>query len=363
VAAVVLTNVHKVYGHVVAVKDINLDIKDREFVVLVGPSGCGKSTTLRMIAGLEEISGGTIAIGGRVVNHLQPKDRDIAMVFQNYALYQHMSVRDNLAFGLRNRRVPDAEIAAAVSRAARILSIEPLLDRRPYQLSGGQQQRVALGRCIVRNPKVFLFDEPLSNLDAQLRAQMRLELKELRQRVPTTSIFVTHDQTEAMTLGDRIVVMKEGFVQQVGTPLELYRKPANRFVASFIGSPSMNFITADVTAEADHFLLACRGWQFRLPATRFPDLGSRVGRSVCIGMRPQHVRLGAPMNDNQIAFKGTVMVTEQLGDEQLLAIRLGDGEIRIAGVDPDLTLPAGTEIEAAVATENLHFFDDLEKTR
>ncbi len=362
-AAVVLTNVHKVYGHVVAVKDINLDIKDREFVVLVGPSGCGKSTTLRMIAGLEEISGGTIAIGGRVVNHLQPKDRDIAMVFQNYALYQHMSVRDNLAFGLRNRRVPDAEIAAAVSRAARILSIEPLLDRRPHQLSGGQQQRVALGRCIVRNPKVFLFDEPLSNLDAQLRAQMRLELKELRQRVPTTSIFVTHDQTEAMTLGDRIVVMKEGFVQQVGTPLELYRNPANRFVASFIGSPSMNFITADVTAEADHFLLACQGWQFRLPITRFPDLGSRVGRSVCIGMRPQHVRLGAPMNDNQIAFKGTVMVTEQLGDEQLLAIRLGDGEIRIAGVDPDLTLPAGTEIEAAVATENLHFFDDLEKTR
>src|SRR5262245_33200349 len=228
-AAVVLTNVHKVYGHVVAVTDINLDIRDREFVVLVGPSGCGKSTTLRMIAGLEEIS------GGRVVNHLQPKDRDIAMVFQNYARYQHMSVRDNLAFGLRNRRVPEAEIAAAVSRAARILSIEPLLDRRPYQLSGGQQQRVALGRCIVRNPKVFLFDEPLSNLDAQLRAQMRLELKELRLRVPTTSIFVTHDQTEAMTLGDRIVVMKEGVVQQVGTPLELYRKPANRFVASFIG--------------------------------------------------------------------------------------------------------------------------------
>ena len=210
--------------------------------MLVGPSGCGKSTTLRMIAGLEEITGGTIAIGGRVVNHLQPKDRDIAMVFQNYALYQHMSVRDNLAFGLRNRRVPPAEIAAAVSRAARILSIEALLDRRPRQLSGGQQQRVALGRCIVRNPKVFLFDEPLSNLDAQLRAQMRLELKELRLRVPTTSIFVTHDQIEAMTLGDRIVVMKDGFVQQVGTPLELYRRPANRFVASFIGSPSMNFL-------------------------------------------------------------------------------------------------------------------------
>src|SRR5207249_4037827 len=224
------------------VKDFSLEIKDHEFVVLVGPSGCGKSTTLRMIAGLEEISSGTIAIGGRVVNHLQPRDRDIAMVFQNYALYQHMSVRDNLAFGLRNRRVPDSDIAAAVARAAKMLSIEPLLERRPRQLSGGQQQRVALGRCIVRNPKVFLFDEPLSNLDAQLRAQMRLEIKELRQRVPTTSVFVTHDQVEAMTLGDRIVVMNDGLVHQVGSPLELYRRPLNRFVASFIGSPSMNFV-------------------------------------------------------------------------------------------------------------------------
>jgi multiple sugar transport system ATP-binding protein len=361
-AEIILTNVQKLYGSVVAVKDINLDIKDREFVVLVGPSGCGKSTTLRMIAGLEEISAGTIAIGGRVVNHLQPKDRDIAMVFQNYALYQHMSVRDNLAFGLRNRRVPAAEIATAINRAARILSIEPLLDRRPHQLSGGQQQRVALGRCIVRNPKVFLFDEPLSNLDAQLRAQMRLELKELRLRVPTTSIFVTHDQTEAMTLGDRIVVMKDGFVQQVGTPLELYRRPANRFVASFIGSPSMNFIVARVTAEDDHFSLASEGLHFRLPTRRFPDLGSRIGRSVCVGVRPQHIRLGPPVNDNQIVFKGIVVVTEQLGDEQLLAIRLGDSEIRIAGVDPDLTLSTGSQIEAAVATDNLHFFDDLKGT-
>src|SRR5258707_6464055 len=306
-ADIVLTNVHKVYGHVVAVKDINLDIKDREFVVLVGPSGCGKSTTLRMIAGLEEISGGTIAIGGRVVNHLQPKDRDIAMVFQNYALYQHMSVRDNLAFGLRNRRVPAAEIAAAVSRAARILSIEALLDRRPSQLSGGQQQRVALGRCIVRNPKAFLFDEPLSNLDAQLRAQMRLELKELRQRVPTTSIFVTHDQTEAMTLGDRVVVMMDGRVQQVGTPLELYRKPANRFVASFIGSPSMNFFTVNVTADGEYFALACQGWRFTLPSRRFPDLAFRVRRSVFVGVRPQHILLGPPLNAHQNALKGAVL--------------------------------------------------------
>jgi multiple sugar transport system ATP-binding protein len=357
-ADVVLTDVQKSYGAVVAVKDINLAIKDREFVVLVGPSGCGKSTTLRMIAGLEEISGGTVAIGGRVVNHLQPKDRDVAMVFQNYALYQHMSVRDNLAFGLRNRRVPETEIAAAVNRAAKILSIEPLLDRRPRQLSGGQQQRVALGRCIVRNPKVFLFDEPLSNLDAQLRAQMRLELKELRLRVPTTSIFVTHDQVEAMTLGDRIVVMKDGVVQQVGTPLELYRKPVNRFVASFIGSPSMNFISVQVAAETDAFALTCDGLRFTLPTRRLPALGARVGSSVCVGIRPQHIRLGTPSPASQVGFKGVVMVTEQLGDEQLIAVRVGQGEIRIAGVDPDLTLAAGTAIEAAVATDNLHFFDE-----
>src|SRR5213080_176402 len=224
-ASVSLTEVTKSFGAVEVLHSLSLEILHKEFLVLVGPSGCGKTTLLRMIAGLEDVTSGTIAIDGRVVNHLQPKDRDIAMVFQDYALYPHMTVRDNLAFGLRNRRVPAHEIAAAISRAARILSIEPLLDRRPHQLSGGQQQRVALGRCIVRNPKVFLFDEPLSNLDAQLRAQMRLELKELRLRVPTTSIFVTHDQTEAMTLGDRIVVMKDGVVQQVGTPLELYRKP------------------------------------------------------------------------------------------------------------------------------------------
>ena len=355
-AEVVLTNVRKTYGNVVAVEDISLEIKDREFVVLVGPSGCGKSTTLRMIAGLEEISSGTIAIGGRVVNQLQPKDRDIAMVFQNYALYQHMSVRDNLAFGLRNRRVPEAEIAAAVNRAARILSIEPLLDRRPRQLSGGQQQRVALGRCIVRNPKVFLFDEPLSNLDAQLRAQMRLELKELRLRVPTTSIFVTHDQVEAMTLGDRIVVMKDGVVQQVGTPLELYRRPANRFVASFIGSPAMNFINVNVTAHDGTFILAGGDVRLELPCARFPKLGSCAGQSICLGMRPQNIRLGAPAN-NEVGFSGTVVVSEQLGDEQILAVRMGQGEIRIAGVDPDLALAVGSQIEASVGMDHLHFFE------
>src|SRR6266567_5544852 len=283
-AAVVLTNVHKVYGHVVAVKDINLDIKDREFVVLVGPSGCGKSTTLRMIAGLEEISGGTIAIGGRVVNHLQPKDRDIAMVFQNYALYQHMSVRDNLAFGLRNRRVPKTEIAAAVGRAARILSIEPLLDRRPYQLSGGQQQRVALGRCIVRNPKVFLFDEPLSNLDAKLRTQMRLEIKRLRSRVPTTSVFVTHDQVEAMTLGDRVVVMMDGRIQQVGTPLEVYGNPANRFVAGFIGAPSMNFLSVNISQDGSGLCAETPFLRLALPPGHNRALAAWRGKDVFMGV-------------------------------------------------------------------------------
>jgi len=358
-AEVVLTNLHKSYGNVVAVKDFSLDIADEEFVVLVGPSGCGKSTTLRMIAGLEDITGGTIAIGNRVVNDLQPKDRDIAMVFQNYALYQHMSVYDNLAFGLRNRRTPEPQIDAAIRHAAKVLSIEPLLDRRPRQLSGGQQQRVALGRCIVRNPKVFLFDEPLSNLDAQLRAQMRLELKELRQRVPTTSIFVTHDQVEAMTLGDRIVVMKDGLVQQVGTPLELYRRPINRFVASFIGSPAMNFFEMTAAGSEDAIRLSAKGLDIALPPARFPGLARNGAGTVTVGVRPQHLRLGRPENEDQVALSGALMVTEQLGDEQLLAIRIGEGDIRVAGVDPELTLATGTTVEVTASMDNLHIFDGV----
>src|SRR6266849_7119152 len=268
-----------------------------------------------MIAGLEDITSGEIRIGGRVVNGLPPRDRDVAMVFQNYALYQHMSVYDNLAFGLRNKKLPEDQIRDAIDRAARILGLHDLLRRKPRELSGGQQQRVALGRCIVRNPKVFLFDEPLSNLDAQRRAQMRLELKELRQRVPTTSIFVTHDQIEAMTLGDRIVVMKEGFVQQVGTPLELYCKPANKFVAGFIGAPSMNFLDVRVTAEGDHFVLTGAGVRLTLATALFGSLGPRVGRIVCVGVRPQHLRLAAPTGANQVGFKGPLMASEQLGDE------------------------------------------------
>ena len=356
-AEVVLTNVRKTYGAVVAVEDLSLAIADHEFVVFVGPSGCGKSTTLRMIAGLEDTTRGTISIGSRVVNGLQPKDRDIAMVFQNYALYQHMSVYDNLAFGLRNRRVAAAQIDAAVRNAARILSIEPLLERRPRQLSSGQQQRVALGRCIVRNPKVFLFDEPLSNLDAQLRAQMRLEIKELRQRVPTTSVFVTHDQVEAMTLGDRIVVMKDGLMQQVGSPLELYRRPVNRFVASFIGSPAMNFIDVNVTAAPTGFRLRADGVDLELPQRRFPGLGAHAGRAVTIGVRPQHLRLGGAGEVEHVGLSGKVMVTEQLGDEQVLAVRIGAGDIRVAGVDPELSLATGTRIDVAVPMDNLHLFD------
>src|SRR6059036_2334291 len=291
-AQVMMKDLNKKYDEVHAVKDVNLHIQDKEFMVLVGPSGCGKSTTLRMVAGLEEITAGEIQIGNRVVNDLPPKDRDIAMVFQNYALYPHMTVYDNMAFGLKMRKFPKPEIAKRVQEAAEILGIQELLKRKPRQLSGGQRQRVAVGRAIVRHPQVFLFDEPLSNLDAKLRVQMRVELKRLHDRLETTAIYVTHDQVEAMTLGDRVVVMKDGWIQQVGEPLELYRRPANRFVASFIGSPSMNFITVNVTAEDDHFSLTCQGWHFRLPTRLFPNLGPRVGRSVCVGMRPQHIRLG-----------------------------------------------------------------------
>jgi multiple sugar transport system ATP-binding protein len=353
---VVLQGLGKSYGNVVAVRDVNLTIKDQEFVVLVGPSGCGKSTTLRMVAGLEEITAGVIAIGGRVVNQLPPKDRDIAMVFQNYALYQHMSVRDNLAFGLRNRKVPEAEIDKQIAYAVRTLGIEPLLDRRPRQLSGGQQQRVALGRCLVRNPAVFLFDEPLSNLDAQLRSAMRLELKELRKRVPTTSIYVTHDQVEAMTLGDRIVVMKDGLVQQVGTPLELYRKPANQFVAGFIGSPAMNFIPMQVAATEADATLTCAGISLRVPGEKAAVLRKAAVRDVVMGARPQHLVLNGA-GAGLLPFQAALSTSEQLGDQQLLDARVGDTPIRVAGIDPALQLDDGVNLPLGIAPENIHLFD------
>src|SRR6187397_2944980 len=279
---VVLEGINKFYDSVHAVKDVNLQIRDKEFVVFVGPSGCGKTTTLRMIAGLEAISSGDISIDGNVVNDLAPMDRDIAMVFQNYALYPHMSVYDNMAFGLKMRKFEKAEIGKRVKEAADILGIGELLKRKPRQLSGGQRQRVALGRAIVRHPRVFLFDEPLSNLDAKLRVQMRVELKKLHLRLGTTAIYVTHDQVEAMTLGDRVVVMKDGVVQQVGEPLELYGRPANRFVASFIGSPAMNFAEVSVAQSNGALWAESPGLRIRIPAAKTEALRRHAGNKVVL---------------------------------------------------------------------------------
>src|SRR5881296_3261264 len=279
-AQVMMKDLNKKYDEVHAVKDVNLHIRDKEFIVLVGPSGCGKSTTLRMVAGLEEITSGEITIGDRVVNDLPPKDRDIAMVFQNYALYPHMTVYDNMAFGLKMRKFPKTEIAKRVHEAAEILGIQELLKRKPRQLSGGQRQRVAVGRAIVRHPQVFLFDEPLSNLDAKLRVQMRVELKRLHDRLETTAIYVTHDQVEAMTLGDRVVVMRDGWVQQVGDPLELYNQPANRFVAGFIGSPAMNFANVQIGAENGGLWATGEGIRLKMPAPLAERLGPCSGKEM-----------------------------------------------------------------------------------
>src|SRR5213075_211405 len=283
---VVLKSINKFYDSVHAVKDVNLQIRDKEFVVFVGPSGCGKTTTLRMIAGLEAISSGDISIDGNVVNELAPMDRDIAMVFQNYALYPHMSVYDNMAFGLKMRKFEKAEIEKRVRDAADILGIGELLKRKPRQLSGGQRQRVALGRAIVRHPRVFLFDEPLSNLDAKLRVQMRVELKKLHERLGTTAIYVTHDQVEAMTLGDR-VVMKDGWVQQVGEPLDLYNKPANKFVAGFIGSPAMNFANVTVTEANGSVVGENKGLRIKLPDAIAQRVRAHSSRDITLGIRPE----------------------------------------------------------------------------
>src|SRR6201993_532265 len=288
---VVLKGINKFYESVHAVKDVNLQIRDKEFVVFVGPSGCGKTTTLRMIAGLEAISSGDISIDGNVINALAPMDRDIAMVFQNYALYPHMSVYDNMAFGLKMRKFDRADIARRVQDAAEILGIQELLRRKPRQLSGGQRQRVALGRAIVRHPQVFLFDEPLSNLDAKLRVQMRVELKKLHDRLGTTAIYVTHDQVEAMTLGDRVVVMRDGLVQQVGEPLELYNEPANRFVAGFIGSPAMNFANVKVSEANGALWAANEGMRIKVPGEISSRLAPYTGRDVIMGVRPEDLEV------------------------------------------------------------------------
>jgi multiple sugar transport system ATP-binding protein len=356
-AQVVLEDVNKEYGSVRAVVDVNLTVADKEFVVLVGPSGCGKSTTLRMIAGLEEITRGVIRIGERVVNRLPPKDRDIAMVFQNYALYQHMTVYDNLAFGLRNRKVSEAAIKTEVMRAAGILGIEQLLRRKPRELSGGQQQRVALGRCIVRHPQVFLFDEPLSNLDAKLRAQMRIELKRLRERVATTSIYVTHDQVEAMTLGDRVVVMLDGRIQQAATPLEIYNQPRNRFVAGFIGAPAMNFLPVALQSIDDRLHAVAENFRIRVPQDRARELARQHAGDVVLGVRPEHVHMGDLHPEHGTGFDGSVEVTEQLGAELLVAVRAGGATVLASRIDAETTLVPHQPLRLSLDPRGLHFFD------
>src|SRR5690349_1129721 len=353
-AKVLIKDLNKKYDDVHAVKDVNLEIRDHEFVVLVGPSGCGKTTTLRMVAGLEDITSGEISIDGKVVNNLAPMDRDIAMVFQNYALYPHMSVYQNMAFGLRMRKFEKPEIDRRVKQAAEILGIHALLERRPRQLSGGQRQRVALGRAIVRNPRVFLFDEPLSNLDAALRVQMRVELKRLHDRLETTAIYVTHDQVEAMTLGDRVVVMKDGVVQQQGAPLELYERPANRFVAGFIGSPAMNFVAT--TVASDGLWVESSGVRLRVPPAKAERVRAYSGQRVILGMRPEALRLANGGDSADYSFDSLVEVVEPLGAEILLNVRAGGAPI-VARVEPSTRVHVQEKVRLALDPARVHFFD------
>ena len=356
-ARVVLERIEKSYGPVPAVTDLDLAIEDKEFVVLVGPSGCGKSTTLRLVAGLEEVTAGTIRIGERVVNRLPPKDRDIAMVFQNYALYQHMTVYDNLAFGLRNRRTDEAIIRQEIARATEILGIGNLLKRKPRELSGGQQQRVALGRCIVRHPQVFLFDEPLSNLDAELRAHMRIELKRLRERIAVTSIYVTHDQVEAMTLGDRVAVMRDGRIQQVGTPLEIYNRPRNRFVAGFIGAPAMNFLEVKLEETDGELYAVAPGFRIRVPADRTALRNRSRDGALLLGVRPEHTWLGEKKPEHGTAFDAVVEVTEQLGAELLLGVRAAGRTLIASRIDPEIKLAPHDPVRMSLDPRGLHFFE------
>jgi multiple sugar transport system ATP-binding protein len=355
-AKVLIRDLNKMYDEVHAVKNVNLEIGDREFVVLVGPSGCGKTTTLRMVAGLEDITSGEISIDGRVVNELAPMDRDIAMVFQNYALYPHMSVRDNMAFGLKMRKFDKPEIERRVRQAAEILGIQALLARKPRQLSGGQRQRVALGRAIVRNPRVFLFDEPLSNLDAALRVQMRVELKRLHERLETTAIYVTHDQVEAMTLGDRVVVMKDGVVQQEGAPLALYQRPANRFVASFIGSPAMNFLPVTLAGSDQALWAESPGMRIKVPPAKAERLRQYTGQRVVLGVRPEALRVANGADPADYGFDSKVEVVEPLGSEILLNVRAGEHAI-VARVDPSTRVSVRDSVRLALDPARLHFFD------
>ncbi|GAA1308897.1 ABC transporter ATP-binding protein [Planotetraspora silvatica] len=391
-ASIVLSNVDKIYaGGVKAVNGLNLEIRDGEFMVLVGPSGCGKSTALRMIAGLEDISGGEISIGDRVVNHLPPKDRDIAMVFQNYALYPHMTVEENLAFGLKLRKMPKAEIQKRVGDAARMLGLEQYLKRKPAALSGGQRQRVAMGRAIVREPQAFLMDEPLSNLDAKLRVSMRASLNQLHERLGVTTVYVTHDQVEAMTLGDRVCVLRDGLLQQVDTPQNLFDSPVNLFVAGFMGSPSMNFTYAELTRDDDGAAVAFADYKLPVPDSTFdekPGLDRYIGKKIILGIRPSDFEDSVAANGNAagwVRIPVRANVTEELGseinvlftidappvehkdtvaaqhdgdEEEAAALPLaGDKSLWTARVNARSHVRPGQDIELVVDTHNLHFFD------
>ena len=360
-ASLSLQHINKTYPNgFQAVKDFNLEIEDKEFIIFVGPSGCGKSTTLRMIAGLEEISGGTLKIGDKVMNDVEPKDRDIAMVFQNYALYPHMTVYDNMAFGLKLRKVPKDQIDKAVREAARILDLEKLLDRKPKALSGGQRQRVAMGRAIVRNPKVFLMDEPLSNLDAKLRVQMRIEISKIHQRLGATIIYVTHDQTEAMTLGTRIVVMKDGVVQQVDTPQHLYEQPGNLFVAGFMGSPQMNFLDAQIAEKGGDLIAKVGEYDIVIPAAKAKVLkdGGYVGKTVVLGIRPEDIHDSQMFIEASpsVPMTSTVKVYELLGAEVFLYFDVNGTQVT-ARVDPRTNSKTGDTIKFAFDMEKSHLFD------
>ncbi len=365
-ANVLLKNIKKVYENgFEAVKSISVDIKDKEFVVLLGPSGCGKTTTLRMLAGLEEISDGELMIDDKKVNDVLPKDRNIAMVFQNYALYPHMTVFDNMAFGLKLRKTPKGEIEERVNSAAKILKLESLLDRKPKQLSGGQRQRVALGRAIVRKPKVFLFDEPLSNLDAKLRGHMRAELADLHRRLNTTMVYVTHDQVEAMTLGDKIIIMKDGEIQQVGTPLDLYDTPVNKFVAGFIGSPPMNIFDVSVKSSNDFIELTSKDMKLVLPKSKVAILKEYDGKEVVFGIRPENISKSKNSNaDNFI--KGVVSVIENLGAETFvyiennIKVKANDeeaGEFIIVKLSRDYDIKVNDTITFTFDADYIHIFD------
>ena len=352
-ATVTLEKINKVYPNGFhAIHDLDLEIADTEFLVLVGPSGCGKSTALRMIAGLEEISGGEMLIGDNVVNDVEPKDRDIAMVFQNYALYPHMTVRDNIGFALKLAKTPKAEIDARVEEAARILELTEQLGKRPGQLSGGQRQRVAMGRAIVRQPSAFLMDEPLSNLDAKLRVQMRVELSRLHQRLQTTMVYVTHDQVEAMTLADRIVVMKDGIIQQAGPPMELFHKPENAFVGGFIGSPSMNFITGEVKRQGDVAHVVAEHFDIALNAELTQTLTDQDVAEVMVGVRPQDLN---PSLDSDASLTSTIDVIEPMGAESYYYFNVGDQQL-VGRSEGDAVAQVGQETRFGLNLEHLHLF-------